>query len=155
MSSDQMQCEPDREYFEALIRSLDVEGYEDQALAAAREARDGAPVACWAYRGCSGLMGLTEPMEEECPHSRHDCYSPCPAECGYTACSRPWHRSTTDINLIFDETVDRMAALKKNCYTCSYFLTHGPRIGEGEGFEAPIPDTATKDSESAVTIHLF
>lgn len=138
---------------EALVESLKVEGYEDAALMQARLNHE--PVACWAHRGCEGLMGLTRPMEQECPHSRDDCYAPCPAECGFTTCTRPWHASTSDVGLILDPTVDRKAAIKKNCYTCSYFLTHGPRVGERASDESAIPETATSDSAENVTIHLF
>ncbi len=143
--------------FDALVESLNVEGYEDAALAEVRAAAaegEKRPVACWTLRGCAGLKGLTAPMEDECPHSRADCYSPCPAECQYTACARPWHRTATDFDLILDPTVDRMAATKKSCYTCEYFLKNGPRVGEGAS-AGPVPETATKDSSSSVTIHLF
>ncbi len=142
-------------HLEELIASLNVPGYEDPALKAARESDGPTPVPCWTLRGCSGLMGLEEALELECPHSRADCYNPCPTECSYTACSRPWHRMTSDVNLIFDETVDRKAAIKKACYTCAYFLKNGPRIHEGVSKESYVPDTATKDSDSKVTIHLF
>lgn len=145
----------EREHLEEVIASLNVPGYEDPALKAARESSDASPVQCWTLRGCSGLMGLEVALELECPHSRADCYNPCPAECSYTACSRPWHRMTSDINLIFDETVDRQAAIKKTCYTCAYFLKHGPRIHERVSDGVSAPDTATKDSDSRVTIHLF
>lgn len=110
---------------------------------------------CWEHRGCVGKMGLTDFMSEECPHSRQDCYSPCPAECKYTVCSRPWHKTATGFDLILDPTVDRMAAIKQVCYTCEHFLKHGPRVGEGASDGRFKPDAATKDSDSSVTIHLF
>ena len=144
-----------RDSLEELISSLNVTGYEDPALKAARESGGQTPVACWSLRGCSGLMGLEQALELECPHSRSDCYNPCPTECGYTACVRPWHKMTSNIDLIFDETVDRRAAIKKSCYTCEYFLKHGPRVQEGTLSGSSVPDTATADSDSKVTIHLF
>lgn len=148
----------DIESFDALVESLNVEGYEDAAVAEAREAaRNGVktPVACWKHRGCEGLMGLTSPMEEECPHSRSDCYAPCPQDCQYTACTRPWHRTASDFDLILDPSVDRMAAVKRRCYSCEYFLKNGPRIGEGGTEGRIVPESATKESDSSVTIHLF
>ena len=145
----------DIESFKSILESLDVAGYEDPVLKN-RRGEDGSLKAanCWAYRGCSGLMGLVNPMQDECPHNRKDCYSPCPAECSYTICSRPWHRTTSDVALIFDQSVERRAAVKKACYTCEYFLTHGPRVGELEDVPV-VPEAATKDSASNVTIHLF
>ena len=146
---------PEFEYVESLVHSLVVDGYEDRAVAEARNDGAHGPVRCWEHRGCEGLMGLTHPMEEECPHNRRDCYSPCPAECKYTACSRPWHSKTSDFNLILDDTVDRFAAVKKNCYTCAYFLKNAPRVGERSAEGDFVPDAATRDSDSSVTIHLF
>lgn len=147
--------EQEKVHLEALIDSLNVPGYVDPAIQAARESKEHVPVACWTLRGCSGLMGLEDALENECPHSRSDCYNPCPAECSYTACTRPWHRMTSDINLIFDETVDRRAAIKKTCYTCAYFLTNGPRVDSSDCSGSQEPDAATLDSNSRVTIHLF
>ncbi len=144
--------------FDAALTSLSVEGYEDEAVEAARTAAaagEKRPVACWNLRGCAGLMGLVAPMQEECPHSRTDCYSPCPTECQYTVCERPWHRTSSDFNLILDPTVDRMVAVKKSCYTCEYFLKNAPRVGEGASDGALVPDAATKDAAGGVTIHLF
>lgn len=145
----------DIEVIESIAASLDVADYDDPVRAACRRGDGSCGVAnCWAYRGCSGLMGLVNPMQEECPHSRTDCYSPCPAECSYTVCSRPWHRATSDVSLIFDDTVDRRAAVKKACYMCEYFLKHGPRVGDLE--DSPVvPETVTRDSTKAMTIHLF
>ena len=140
------------EYVENLVRSLMVNPAADVA--------DDIPLfngvkACWSLRGCHGLLGLTEAMEFECPHARTDCYSPCPAECKYTACSNPWHKTATDFNLILDDTVDRLSALKKNCYTCEYFLKYGPRISDIRDDAPIVPDAATADSPDSVTIHLF
>lgn len=114
-------------------------------------------VKCWELRGCHGIQGLTAPMSEECPHARIDCYSPCPAECKYSAaCSRPWHKTTSDFNLILNPDVDRMAAIKKQCYVCEHFLTHGPSVSERVSDAAhSIPDTATRDSSNSVTLHVF
>ncbi|MBR2835004.1 MAG: hypothetical protein IKE43_04755 [Coriobacteriales bacterium] len=111
-------------------------------------------VECWTLRGCYNLEGLTDNMSEECPHARDDCYSPCPPDCKYAAgCSNPWHVVAHDINLILDETIDRLGAIKKTCYMCEHFLKHGPRIGE---IEHPlIPEQATKESSKEVTLHLF
>lgn len=147
----------DVDAYVSALNALNVEGYTDQAVAEAVQSRDNgesAIVQCWRHRGCEGLMGLCGPMEDECPHNRKDCYRPCPEDCQYTSCSRPWHDLCTDFNLILDVTVDRGDAVKKACYTCSYFLRNAPRIGEGD-VERIVPDAATKDSDSAVTIHLF
>lgn len=146
---------PDMAYLESLLDSLNVDGYVDKAVEDARNSENKVPVACWAYRGCSGLMGLEAPLEMECPHSRQDCYNPCPVECSYTACSRPWHKVTADFDLIFDESVDRQVALKKSCYTCAYFLKNAPRVSDRVDADVLVPDTATRDSDSRVTIHLF
>lgn len=148
----------DVESFDALVESLNVPDYEDAAVAEARAAAQAGaakPVACWAHRGCEGLMGLSAPMEDECPHSRSDCYAPCPEECKYTACRRPWHRTASDFNLILDPTVDRMAAIKRSCYSCEYFLKNGPRLDERGPESRVVPEQATKESDGSVTIHLF
>ena len=111
---------------------------------------------CWETRGCDGLMGLTGPMSEECPHCRDDCYNPCPGECHYaSSCDRPTHKVATDINLILDPSVDRYAAIKRTCYTCEFFLKHGPRVGEVVRDDFVVPQTATSDSDSSVSIHCF
>lgn len=113
-------------------------------------------VRCWEYRGCHGLKGLTDLMEVECPHARDDCYSPCPVECKYTAsCSRPWHETTGDINLVLDPSINRLAAIKKTCYVCKHFLTNGPRVGDDSVNTGVIPETATPDANDRVTLHLF
>lgn len=109
---------------------------------------------CWEKRGCEGLMGLHEPLCEECPHSRTDCYSPCPTECKYTNCQNPWHKSCFDINLVLDTTVDRHAAIKQACYTCEFFLKHGPRIQEG-GSNPEKPVRHSSDSDTSFTLHMF
>lgn len=116
----------------------------------------GEPYPCWSFRGCHGLRGLVEDMESECPHARRDCYNPCPSECFYTACTNKWHRTTSDFNLLLDDSVDRSAAIKRNCYTCEYFLVHGPRLGQDESIDWPlVPGSASSDSSHDVTIHLF
>ncbi len=112
-------------------------------------------IACWSHRGCEGVPGVSRPMEEECPHNRQDCYSPCPAECNYTVCSRPWHRTTSDIDLILDTTVDRYAAVKRNCFMCEHFLKYGPRVKAQENDGCVMPDAATPEESGGVTIHLF
>ncbi len=112
-------------------------------------------IACWSHRGCEGVPGVGGTMEEECPHNRQDCYSPCPQECNYTVCSRPWHHTTSDIDLILDTTVDRYAAVKRNCYMCEHFLKYGPRVGSQKSGENVIPETATSEGSDDVTIHLF
>ena len=110
---------------------------------------------CWELRGCDGIMGLCAPMSEECPHSRSDCYNPCPSECHYTSCSRPTHVVATDINLILDDTVDRFAAIKQSCYMCEFFLKHAPRVGEIDRSQTLVPETAISDSDSSVSIQCF
>lgn len=110
---------------------------------------------CWELRGCDGIMGLTAPMSEECPHSRSDCYNPCPSECHYTACARPTHKMATDINLILDDTVDRFSAVKQTCYMCEFFLRHAPRVGEVDRSQTAVPQAAICDSETEVSIHCF
>jgi hypothetical protein len=149
-------CGPDVEYINGIVESLKIPGYTDAALAEAFD-EDGhrTVVACWSHRGCEGLMGLTKPMQQECPHNRSDCFNPCPPDCRYTVCERPWHRTTSDINLILDETVDRLQAIKRNCLTCEHFLKHGPRVGESREDGAVIPETATSDVSNKTTIHLF
>ena len=113
------------------------------------------PYPCWSFRGCHGLKGLVEDMEVECPHARTDCYNPCPSECYYTYCTNKWHRATSDFNLLLDDTVDRSAAIKRNCYTCEYFLLHGPRVSDGCRDLPVVPDSASSQSSHDVTIHLF
>lgn len=132
---------------ESYYRLLDSLNVESQEVPAGREK-------CWSLRGCDGLMGLTKPMQEECPHNRSDCYRPCPEDCTYTACARPWHRVTTDVSLLFDTRIDRGAAVKKACYSCEFFLTHGPKVGEAT-VERVVPEASTSDSSNDVTIHLF
>lgn len=110
---------------------------------------------CWEKRGCDGLMGLAAPMSQECPHCREDCYNPCPSECHYSSCDRPTHHATSDIDLILDPTVDRYAAIKQTCYTCEFFLCHAPRVGEFDRSEVVVPEAATSESDSSVSIHCF
>gem|GEM_PF-845934 len=148
--AEERELEQDFSYVIDLVHSLVLENDGE----AVERTEDGV-VACWAQRGCHGLKGLTDAMELECPHARQDCYSPCPAECKYTACSNPWHRTATDFNLILDETVDRFGAIKKNCYTCEHFLKHGPRVSDQSENSPVVPDAATRDSDDSFTIHLF
>lgn len=108
---------------------------------------------CWEHRGCEGIDGLNDPLLQECPHGRTDCYSPCVMECQFAQCSNPWHRVATDFSILLDVTVDRSAAIKKCCQVCEYFLTQGPRIGEVEHRE--LPRSATPNSDSNVTVHVF
>lgn len=117
----------------------------------AREAK----VRCWEVRGCAGVRGLTDPLIEECPHSRSDCYSPCPIDCVYAArCSRPWHKVSSSPDLLLDVTVDRTAAIKKACQICEHFLTYGPRVGEDGSTANVLPERATA-GEGRTTVHFF
>jgi hypothetical protein len=147
--------EPDMGHINEVLEQMRVPDYVDRAVADAYDdqGRRGV-VRCWEHRGCEGLMGLTKPMMEECPHNRDDCLNPCPNDCRYTVCSRAWHRQTADFDLLFDETVDRRAAIKKTCLTCAHFLRHGPRVGERDDY-AVVPETATSRSTSSSTIHMF
>ncbi|NTU88625.1 MAG: hypothetical protein HGA54_01775 [Actinobacteria bacterium] len=77
---------------------------------------------CWEKRGCD------EDMESYCPHAVPEKYSPCPADCCYTACSNPQHEIATDFGVLLDPTIDRNAVQKEQCRFCVFFLTHGPRI---------------------------
>lgn len=114
-----------------------------------------ARVRCWEKRGCYGITGLSDPMVEECPHARQDCYSPCPIDCVYAArCPRPWHKVATSVDLMLDVTVDRSAAIKKACQICEHFLTYGPRVGEDGSHANELPDRATT-SNDRVTVHFF
>ena len=109
---------------------------------------------CWERRGCEGVIGLTDPMEQECPHSRDDCYSPCPIDCRYAQCMRPTHEVASDVNLLLDPTVDRTAPIKEVCRYCAFFLTHGPRLGaDGPMHEAP--QKATVGDKGRSTVHFF
>ena len=93
-------------------------------------------------------------MENECPHNRSDCYNPCPQECHYTRCERPTYAAATNIDLILDASVDRSAAIKRSCYMCEYFLTHGPRSNPN-GPSNSFASNSYSDSERNVSIHLF
>ena len=111
---------------------------------------------CWEARGCAGVKGLTDPLIEECPHARQDCYSPCPIDCVYAArCARPWHKVATSVDLLLDVTVDRTAAIKKACQFCEHFLTYGPRVGEDGSTVNELPQRATSDDAGRSTVHFF
>lgn len=108
---------------------------------------------CWERRGCEGVFGLYDDMQNECPHSRDDCYSPCPIDCSYAQCMRKTHAVATDVNLLLDPTVDRTVPIKEVCRFCAFFLTHGPRLGEG-GPKNASPAKASSSGEGRSTIHL-
>lgn len=46
----------------------------------------------------------------------------------FAKCERPTHEPARDMTLILDPFVDRRAAAKEICTTCTFFLTNGPRI---------------------------
>lgn len=109
---------------------------------------------CWELRGCHGEKGLTGMQEDECPHSRDDCYSPCPVDCNFTVCSRPCHKVTSDVNLILDPTIDFTAPIKEACRFCEFFLKHGPRLGP-DGPAHVVPQKASSDAAGLSTMHFF
>jgi len=78
-------------------------------------------VACWSERGCD------DEMQAECPHAI-DPEEQCPLGCMFAKCERPTHEPARDMMLILDPFVDRRAAAKEICTTCTFFLTNGPRI---------------------------
>jgi hypothetical protein len=86
------------------------------------------PKNCWEIRGCD------EEMWSRCPHNgdAKGIYSPCPADCYYTACERPTHEVATDLTVLLDPSVDRMVAKKESCTFCTFFLTHAPKITAGQ-----------------------
>jgi hypothetical protein len=88
---------------------------------------------CWEMRGCD------EEMWSRCPHNgdAKDIYSPCPADCFYADCVRSNREVATDFNILLDPLVDRTVAKKECCTFCSFFLTHAPRMGIGEGISLP------------------
>ncbi len=117
--------------------------------------RNGKPVRCWEHRGCEGLPGLTGNMTDECPHARTDCYSPCPADCNFTACQRAWHKVATSVDLVLDPTVDRSSTIKVVCRFCEHFLRFAPRVGEDGSLANVAPDQVTSEEDNRFKIHLF
>jgi len=75
---------------------------------------------CWEVRGCD------EEMQSRCPHNIP--HEPCPAECHFTACSRPTHIIEEDLDLLLNPDLDYEAAVKQVCKFCNFFLTKGPHI---------------------------
>ena len=88
---------------------------------------------CWERRGCD------EEMWSRCPHNgdAKGIYSPCPADCYYANCTRATHEVASDIGILLDPTVDRTVAKKECCTFCTFFLTHGPRLSQGETVHFP------------------
>jgi hypothetical protein len=78
--------------------------------------------ACWQERGCD------EEMWSRCPHATASSDGVCVAECCYTRCDRPQHKTTVALDLFLDPTLDRSAACKQTCTFCEYFLVNGPRV---------------------------
>jgi len=72
--------------------------------------------------------GCDPEMWERCPHAVPGVFSPCPADCCYTACDKPQHKVATDLDILLDPNVDRRAAMKEQCMFCEFFLTTAPRI---------------------------
>ncbi|MDR2673065.1 MAG: hypothetical protein LBC35_07305 [Coriobacteriales bacterium] len=78
--------------------------------------------ACWQIRGCDQKMAST------CPHAIASSDGRCTFDCYYTLCSRPQHKLATNLDVLLDPTVDRLAAIKEICTTCEFFLRNGPRV---------------------------
>lgn len=76
---------------------------------------------CWEIRGCD------EQMQAECLHST-TLNDRCPTKCAFVQCILPQHELTSDPELVFDPSVDRLQAIKEPCLFCVFFLTHGPRL---------------------------
>lgn len=81
--------------------------------------------ACWERRGCD------EEMMSRCPHNVPG--EACPAECHFAACDRPTHVVTSDFALLLNPERDYDASAKEVCRFCEFFLTKGPKVGEGGG----------------------
>jgi len=79
--------------------------------------------ACWEQRGCD------EEMWSRCPHATSSEDGVCVADCYYTNCDKPQHKTATSFELLLDATVDRRTAIKETCTFCEFFLTSGPRLG--------------------------
>jgi hypothetical protein len=76
---------------------------------------------CWEQRGCDAEM------QTECPHSV-DFHDNCPTKCAFAVCDRATYVLVTDPELVFDPTVDRLAAIKDGCQYCGFFIKNGPRV---------------------------
>ncbi|MGI6590258.1 MAG: hypothetical protein ACOX1O_01380 [Eggerthellaceae bacterium] len=81
---------------------------------------------CWETRGCEGPNNNFD----HCPHYMKG--SICPKDCQFSWCTRKTHKQTDDIMLLLDPDVDRTKAIKEYCYSCEFFLKHGPRTSEDE-----------------------
>lgn len=75
-------------------------------------------MACWELRGCD------DEMQSRCPHNIPG--EPCPAECSFSACSRPGHVVITNILDLLNPDLDYDAAAKEVCRMCTTFHTCGP-----------------------------
>lgn len=76
---------------------------------------------CWEIRGCEGDAN----NYDHCPHAMLG--GRCPVDCAFAECTRP-QRKQADVLELLEPTVDRSAAVKEYCCTCSFFLKNAPRI---------------------------
>lgn len=75
---------------------------------------------CWELRGCYE----DAEMNGRCPHNIPG--EPCPADCKFSACSRPTHQTARDILTLLNPDLNYDAAVKEVCRTCEFFLSNGP-----------------------------
>lgn len=76
---------------------------------------------CWEVRGCDAEM------QSRCPHNIPG--EPCPSECNFSACDRPTHEVALGFALLDNPDVDRAVACKEVCRACTFFISHGPKVG--------------------------
>ena len=94
---------------------------------------------CWETRDCheedyDHAMGVGGDLRDTCAHP-NELMDRCPTKCAFANCQRPTRVQEVDPELLFDPTVDRSVAIKEVCLLCGFFLTNGPRIGEGSPSE--------------------
>ena len=80
--------------------------------------------ACWEQRGCDAEM------QGRCPHNAPG--ESCPVECHFAVCERPTHEVCQSIELLLNPQIDYEACVKEGCRICTFFLSKGPRLAEGE-----------------------